>query len=196
MKSSASGQTLREVDWSTLPPPQDDGGAAHLAGLHVASVRLPATDGLHVDLATLSGTTVLYIYPMTGRPDVALPEGWDGIPGARGCTPQSCAFRDHYGDFMARGVDNLFGLSTQSTDDQREAAARLHLPYPLLSDADHAFRTAMTLPIFDAGGVQCLKRMTLILRDGVVVQTFYPVFPPDRNAAEVIAWLDGPPGKT
>lgn len=190
MPQDTPGPGLSAVDWSTLPAPRDDGAAAHLIGARVAAVALPATDGSRIDLSTRVGTTVLYIYPMTGRPDVALPDGWDGIPGARGCTPQSCAFRDHHADLMARGVNNLFGLSTQSTEDQREAAARLHLPYPLLSDAEGAFADAMTLPSFEAGGVKRLNRLTLILRDGVVTKTFYPVFPPDRNAADVIAWLD------
>ena len=142
-----------------------------------------------MNLASLAGTTVLYIYPMTGRPGVALPDGWDGIPGARGCTPQSCAFRDHYMELTALGVDHLYGLSTQTTDDQKEASERMHLPFALLSDAQCAFGEAMGLPSFQADGMTLLKRLTLIISEGTVIKTFYPVFPPDRNAAEVIAWL-------
>ena len=180
---------LNEVDWSQLPRPEDDGAAAHLAGLAVGPVSLPATDGSNVDLSALKGQVVLYIYPMTGRPDTPLPDGWDGIPGARGCTPQSCAFRDHYAELKTLGVDHLFGLSTQTTDYQTEAAERMHLPFPLLSDANLAFTSALRLPTFDVDGMTLLKRMALILRDGKVVKVFYPVFPPDRNAADVIEWL-------
>ncbi|MEM6423440.1 MAG: peroxiredoxin, partial [Pseudomonadota bacterium] len=140
-----------------------------------------------------SGTTVVYAYPMTGRPDTPLPEGWDGIPGARGCTPQSCAFRDHFAELQALGVGHLFGLSTQSTDYQAEAAARLHLPFALLSDASLGFARAMRLPLFEVAGMTLMKRLTLILRDGVVVRSFYPVFPPDRSAGDVLAWLGAHP---
>lgn len=180
---------LNEVDWSTLPRPEDDGAADHLEGAALASVALPATDGSRVDLSALPGTTVVYVYPMTGRPDVPLPDGWDGIPGARGCTPQSCAFRDHHADLTALGVDQLYGLSTQTTDYQAEAAARMHLPFPLLSDADHAFGDAMRLPSFETGGMRFLKRLAMVVRHGTVVRTFYPVFPPDRNPQDVIDWL-------
>ena len=180
---------LNDVDWSRLPPPKDDGAAAHLRGAGLASVVLPATDGTTVDLSALAGTTVLYLYPMTGRPDVALPDGWDGIPGARGCTPQSCAFRDHHAELRELGVTRLYGLSTQTTEYQMEAAERMHLPFALLSDADHAFGTAMRLPTFEVDGMTLLKRMAMIVRDGVVVKTFYPVFPPDQNAQDVVNWL-------
>jgi peroxiredoxin len=180
---------LNEVDWSQLPQPEDDGAVSHLTGAKLKKVGLPATDGMEVDLSTLTGTTVIYIYPMTGRPDTPLPDGWDGIPGARGCTPQSCAFRDHYADLKAVGVDHLYGLSKQTTDYQAEAADRMHLPFALLSDADHAFGKAMNLPMFEADGMKLLKRLTMIVRDGTVIQTFYPVFPPDRNADDVIDWL-------
>ena len=134
---------LNEVDWSQLPRPEDDGAAAHLTGLALERVSLPATDGSNVDLGALKGEVVLYIYPTTGRPDTPLPDGWDGIPGARGCTPQSCAFRDHYAELKTLGVDHLFGLSTQTTDYQTEAAERMHLPFPLLSDANLAFTSAL-----------------------------------------------------
>ena len=186
---------LYDVDWSQLPKPKDDGAAAHLTGLTLKPLSLPATDGSEVDLMRLEGQTVLYIYPMTGRPDVPLPDGWDGIPGARGCTPQSCAFRDHYADLKALGVDHLFGLSTQSTEYQAEAAERNHLPFPLLSDAGLAFTNALELPTFEVDGMTLLKRMALILRNGKIVKTFYPVFPPDRNAGDVMDWLKAQSGR-
>lgn len=181
---------LHEVDWSQIPAPEDDGAAAHLVDSRLETIVLPATDGTAVNLASLAGTTVLYIYPMTGRPDVTLPDGWDGIPGARGCTPQSCAFRDHYMELTALGVDHLYGLSTQTTAYQAEAAERLHLPFALLSDAQLDFAKAMKLPTFETDGMTLLKRLTMIITEGVIVKTFYPVFPPDRNATDVIAWLE------
>lgn len=184
--------SLTSVDWSTIPAPADDGAADHLTGMALANVALPATTGDNIDLSALAGTLVLYIYPMTGRPDTPLPDGWDGIPGARGCTPQSCAFRDHFSDLQAHGVQHLFGLSTQDTGYQAEAAARLHLPFPLLSDADGRFGTAMSLPGMQVDGQHLHKRLTLIARDGVITKTFYPVFPPDQDAANVIGWLSTP----
>ncbi|MCR9220240.1 MAG: peroxiredoxin [Alphaproteobacteria bacterium] len=180
---------LTTVDWSTLPAPEDDGAADHLPGLAVPSRPLVATDGGAVDLAALAGRTVVYAYPMTGRPDAPLPEGWDMIPGARGCTPQSCAFRDHFAELRALGVAHLFGLSTQTSAYQAEAAARLHLPFPLLSDPDLALAEALRLPWFETAGMRLLKRLTLILRDGRIETVFYPVFPPDRNAQAVLDWL-------
>src|SRR6201982_3375570 len=131
-----------------LPVPQDDGAARHLEGLRLPSLTLAATDGSEVDLASLSGRTVVYIYPRTGRPGQPLPDGWDAIPGARGCTPQSCSFRDHFAELKALGVDHLFGLSTQDPDYQREAAERLHLPFAILSDEHLKLTRAMNLPIF------------------------------------------------
>ncbi|WP_208350723.1 peroxiredoxin [Pseudaestuariivita rosea] len=184
------GDHLNTVDWSRLPAPEDDGGADHLSGAAVPSVSLAATDGGFVDLSKLVGLTVVYIYPRTGQPDTPLPDGWNMIPGARGCTPQSCAFRDHFADLKAVGVDHLFGLSTQDTAYQSDAAHRLHLPFPLLSDEGLKLADAMRLPRFQVDGLTLLKRLTLILRDGVVVRHFYPVFPPDRNAADVIDWLN------
>lgn len=180
-------------DPNTLPPdlpaPQDDGQARHLPGRKLPSVELLATDGQRIDLAKLAGRTVVYIYPRTGQPGQPLPTGWDAIPGARGCTPQSCAFRDHYADIKALGVAHLFGLSTQDSDYQREAADRLHLPFPILSDAELELTRAINLPTFSVDGMTLLKRMALVIDDGVITKMFYPVFPPDRNAADVLAWL-------
>ena len=177
---------------SNLPAPTDDGACDHLPGMQVPSVPLAATSGDAVDLSALAGRTVVYGYPRTGRPDQEPPQGWDDIPGARGCTPQSCAFRDHHEELQALGAA-VFGLSTQTSDYQREAAERLHLPFPLLSDSNLAFATALRLPTFDFDGMTLLKRVTLILRDGVIEHVFYPVFPPDKNAETVIAWLANNP---
>lgn len=180
---------LTEVDWSLLPAPVDDGAARHLTGLAVPDIALPATDGSEVSLAGRRGLIVVYAYPLTGRPGVALPEGWDAIPGARGCTPQSCAFRDHHGELLAAGAAGVFGLSTQDTHYQREAAERLHLPYPLLSDAALRLTTALKLPVMLVNGETLLKRMAIIVEDGIIAHVFYPVFPPDRNAGDVLDWL-------
>ena len=172
-----------------LPVPVDDGAARHLPGLALPSLPLAATDGTMVDLAALAGLSIVYAYPRTGRPDEAAPAGWDAIPGARGCTPQSCSFRDHFTDLRNAGVAHLFGLSTQDTGYQREAVERLHLPFPILSDRDLALARAIRLPTFEVAGMTLLKRMVLIIDDGVIAKVFYPVFPPDRSANEVIAWL-------
>lgn len=172
-----------------LPVPQDDGAARHLAEKRLPAVPLVATDGTVVDLSKLSGRTVVYAYPRTGRPGQPLPDGWDAIPGARGCTPQSCGFRDHAADLQALGIAHLFGLSTQETAYQREAAERLHLPFPILSDADLELTRALDLPTFTTAGMTLLKRLTLVIDDGVIAKVFYPVFPPDRSAAEVVDWL-------
>lgn len=177
------------VDWTTLPAPVDDGAAAHLPGMRLPDVTLPATEGAPVRLCDLGGTVVLYIYPMTAEPGVDLPPDWGEIPGAKGCTPQSCAFRDHFAELRAAGADAVFGVSTQTREAQREAAARLALPFPLLSDADLALAGALSLPTFEAGGRTLHKRVTLIARNGVIETVFYPVFPPDRNAEDVIARL-------
>lgn len=171
-----------------LPVPVDDGMARHLPGLPVAPISLPATSGQSIDLSALAGRSVVYCYPRTGRPDQEPPDGWNLIPGARGCTPQSCAFRDHYRELETLG-GRVFGLSTQDTDYQREAAERLHLPFPLLSDAQLEFASAMRLPAFEVQSMRLLKRLTLIIREGVVEHIFYPVFPPDRNAQQVVDWL-------
>lgn len=178
-----------DVDWSLIPAPSDDGKADHLVGQDLPNIGLPATDGKTIDVSTFKGLVVIYVYPMTGRPNRELPDGWNGIPGARGCTPQSCAFRDHYAELRTWGVTHLFGLSTQSVDDQTEAVERLRLPYPLLSDADETFGQALNLPGMEVEGQYLHKRLTMIAKDGVIVKVFYPVFPPDQDAENVIAWL-------
>jgi peroxiredoxin len=172
-----------------LPVPQDDGACDHLKGMKLPAIALQATSGRKVDLSSLKGTTAVYVYPRTGRPDQDLLPGWNAIPGARGCTPQSCAFRDHYQELKRAGAMQVFGLSTQDTEYQREAAGRLHLPFELLSDEKLAFARALKLPTFDVAGLRLIKRLALIARDGVIVKVFYPVFPPDRNAGDVLAWL-------
>jgi peroxiredoxin len=172
-----------------LPVPPEDGAARHLAGMRLPAIALAATDGAQVDLANLAGRTVVYVYPRTGRPGIALPDGWDAIPGARGCTPQSCSFRDHFAELKALGVAHLFGLSTQDTGYQREAVDRLHLPFAILSDAGLQLADALRLPTFTVAGMTLLKRMVLIIDDGVIAKAFYPVFPPDQSAAVVVAWL-------
>ena len=172
-----------------LPVPEDDGAVRHLIAMQLPSRPLPATDGTQVDLAKLAGRTVVYIYPRTGRPGVPPPDGWDAIPGARGCTPQSCSFRDHFAQLKSLGVAHLFGLSTQDTDYQREAVDRLHLPFAILSDAGLRLARAISLPTFEVAGMTLLKRMVLIIDDGVIAKAFYPVFPPDESAAEVVGWL-------
>jgi peroxiredoxin len=176
-------------DWSSIPAPVDDGATRHLVGAAMASVPLAATDGRVADLAALTGRTIVYAYPRTGRPGIDNPPGWDLIPGARGCTPQSCSFRDHFAELKALGVAQLFGLSTQDPAYQREAAERLHLPFAMLSDENLQLTRAMRLPTFETSGMTLLKRFTLVIDDAIVKQVFYPVFPPDRSASDVMTWL-------
>lgn len=173
-----------------IPRPVDDGACDHLPGMRLPSVTLPSTSGDPVDLSSQPGKTVVYCYPRTGRPDENLPQGWDEIPGARGCTPQSCAFRDHHAELRALGV-RVFGLSTQDTRYQQEAAERLGLPFGLLSDADLVFAKALDLPTFEVEGMALVKRLTLVVQDGRIETVFYPVFPPGENAGEVVEWLSG-----
>jgi peroxiredoxin len=172
-----------------IPAPTDDGAARHLAGMKLPDLALPATSGPDVNLSKLKGRTVLYVYPRTGVPGVDLPPGWNEIPGARGCTPQSCGFRDHFAELEGFGVAQLYGLSTQDGDYQREAAQRLHLPFAILSDAALRLTRAMDLPTFTTSGMTLLKRMALVIDGGTITKVFYPVFPPDKNAEEVAAWL-------
>lgn len=178
-----------------LPAPDDDGAARHLPGLSLSPIPLHATNGELVDLSALRGRSVVYAYPLTGRPNIEAPDGWDDIPGATGCTPQSCAFRDYHAELQLLGA-RVFGLSTQSTAYQQEVVKRLQLPYLLLSDADLTFSRSLTLPTFeveratfDEEAKTLLRRLTMIVRDGRIEHVFYPVFPPDRNASDVIAWL-------
>lgn len=181
--------TVEAPDWSTIPAPLDDGAARHLVGARVASVPLLTTNGDMINLSAIPGCVVVYAYPRTGKPGVENPDGWDMIPGARGCTPQSCSFRDHFAELKALGVDHLFGLSTQDPDYQREAAERLHLPFAILSDEHLKLTHAMNLPIFETSGMTLLKRFTLVIKDGTVQHVFYPVFPPDRSASDVVEWF-------
>ncbi len=172
-----------------LPRPVDDGQADHLVGLAMPKLSLPSTAGKSVDLAHLSATrTIIYCYPMTGVPGKPLPEGWDSIPGARGCTPQTCGFRDHHQDLLRLHAD-VFGLSTQSSEYQREMADRLHLPFDILSDHEFKLCDVLRLPTFEANGTRLLKRLTLIARDGRIEHVFYPVFPPNESADQVLRWL-------
>jgi peroxiredoxin len=175
-----------------LAAPLDDGAARHLTGARLPDIALAATDESSVSLSRLTGRTVVYIYPRTGRPGQATPTGWDGIPGARGCTPQSCGFRDHFADLKRLGVAHLFGLSTQTTAYQREAAERLHLPFAILSDEQLALTRALNLPTFSVDGMTLIRRMAWVVDDGVITKLFYPVFPPDKSAEEVVNWIRAP----
>lgn len=182
--------SIETPDWSKLPSPQDDGAAAHLAGMRLAAHSLPATNGSHVDFSALKGFTVVFVYPRMGKPGEPNPDGWDLIPGARGCTPQACAYRDLYEELRTRGVEHLFGLSSQDTARQQEAVERLHLPFPLVSDRQLLLSASMRFPIFQTSGETLYKRLTLVVREGVIEFVFYPVFPPDQDAKNVAAWLD------
>lgn len=187
-------RNLLEVDWSQIPAPVDDGAAAHLPGKVFPAIDLLATDDSSVTLSTLPGRTVLFAFPRTGEPGkIALVEDWDMIPGARGCTPQTCAFRDLFGELKAAGAHHVFGLSTQSNAYQAEMAARLHLPFPVLSDEKLRLTRALNLPTMEVAGLTLIKRLALVIDDGRIGHVFYPVFPPDRNAGEVLAWLKAHP---
>ena len=176
-----------------LPAPVDDGACDHLAGMPVPSLTLDSSMGpvsfreLGLDLA------VLYVYPRTGRPDRPTPASWDAIPGARGCTPQSCAFRDHAAE-LAELRARVAGLSVQTLEDQVELAEREHIPFPVIADPERKLGAALDLPTFEFEGLELYKRVTLILEAAHVSKVFYPVFPPDRNAAEVVSWLRGRKG--
>jgi len=174
-----------------LPIPIDDGACSHLLHADIPSINVQTTQQANLNLSVLQGWLVIYCYPMTGNPDQPIPAewNWNQIPGARGCTPQACAYRDHAAQLDALNA-NVFGLSTQSTAQQIEAAERLHLPYPLISDADLTFTQALNLPTFSIGDLVLNKRVTLIAYNGIIQHYFYPVFPPDKNAENVIAWLE------
>jgi peroxiredoxin len=181
---------LFEVDWSKIPAPSDDGGAAHLVGMTIPEVNLVATDGTTVTLSALPGRVVLFAYPRTGEPGkISLVDDWDMIPGARGCTPQTCSFRDLFADLKAAGAKHVFGLSTQNNVYQTEMASRLHLPFPVLSDEKLVLTHALKLPTMQVAGLTLIKRLALIVDNGRIRHVFYPVFPPDRNAGDVLAWL-------
>jgi peroxiredoxin len=176
-----------------LPVPVDDGACDHLVGMRVPDIALPSTAGRSVVLAQAGRPrAVVYAYPRTGEPGKPSPDGWDLIPGARGCTPQSCSFRDHHQELLDLGAE-VFGLSTQTTAFQQEMAARLHLPFEVLSDADLRFASALRLPTFEVAGMTLIRRLTLVLRDGRIEHVFYPVFPPDQNATQTLAWLGAHP---
>jgi peroxiredoxin len=172
-----------------LPAPVDDGACRHLPGMQIPSLSLGSTSGRSLNLAEIqSPTTVLYCYPMTGRPGEPLPSGWDTIPGARGCTPETCSFRDHHQDMTKLGA-TVLGMSTQTTNDQREMVERLNVPYEVLSDSELALTRALNLPTFAINQRIFIKRLTLILRQGCIAHVFYPIFPPNAHADEVLAWL-------
>jgi peroxiredoxin len=187
---------LLNVDWSVIPAPVDDGAAAHLTGATVPSVALEATDGKRVDLAALKGRVVVFAFPRTGVPgQPSLVDDWDLIPGARGCTPQTCSFRDLFAELRAAGATHVFGLSSQDNAYQREMAERLHLPFSVLSDAKLALTRALDLPTMQVAGLTLIKRLALVIDDARITQVFYPVFPPDSNAPDVLAWLRDNPRK-
>ncbi|WP_291843609.1 peroxiredoxin [Bradyrhizobium sp.] len=187
-------KNLLEVDWSKIPPPTDDGAAAHLVGMAIPPVTLRATDDNSVTLSALPGRTVVFAYPRTGEPGkISLVDDWDMIPGARGCTPQACAFRDLHAELKAAGADHVFGLSTQDSDYQAEMASRLHLPFAVLSDEKLALTRALNLPTMQVAGLTLIKRLALVVDSGRIRHVFYPVFPPDRNAGDVLEWLRANP---
>jgi len=171
-----------------LPVPVDDGAANHLKGLKLPDISLPSTRGGEINLSTIRGIAVIYCYPMTGRPDVPLPEGWVQIPGARGCTPQSCSYRDHYKDLQSLGAE-VFGLSTQTTEYQQEMVDRLHLPFAVISDNKFEFQHELSLPTFETAGMILLKRLTIIAKDGVIEAVHYPIFPSDSDPIWVVDYL-------
>ena len=187
-------RNLMDVDWSKIPAPVDDGGAVHLTGMMIPNVSLLATDDTRVTLSLLKGRTLVFAYPRTGEPGkIALVDDWDMIPGARGCTPQTCAFRDLFAELKAAGAAHVFGLSTQSNAYQTEMAARLHLPFPVLSDEKLQMTRALDLPTMEVAGLTLIKRLALIIDDARITHVFYPVFPPDRNAGDVLRWLKDNP---
>ena len=189
-------RNLLEVDWTRIPAPQDDGGAAHLKGMSLPSIGLLATNDTSVTLSALRGRTVVFAYPRTGEPGkIALVDDWDMIPGARGCTPQTCAFRDLFAELKAAGAAQVFGLSTQSNEYQTEMASRLHLPFPVLSDEKLVLTRALNLPTMQVAGLTLIKRLALVIDDSRITHVFYPVFPPDRNAGDVLDWLKANPVK-
>ena len=188
MQNIQPPQDVRRSIPKDLPIPINDGTCEHLENMGLPEVCLWSTDDKEISLSRLSGWNVIFCYPMTGRPGFAIPEGWLQIPGTAGCTPQVCSYRENHAELKRNNV-GVYGLSTQTTEAQKEAVNRLELSYPLLSDADHSFSSALTLPLLEVGGLKLIKRLTLILKDGMIKKCFYPVFPPDKNVFEVMAWL-------
>src|SRR5487761_2335035 len=185
-----SQKNLLGVDWSKIPAPTDDGAAAHLAGMTIPPISLVATDDTSVTLGALRGRTVVFAYPRTGEPGkISLVDDWDMIPGARGCTPQTCAFRDLFAELKSAGARHVCGLSTHSNAYQTERASRLHLPFPVLSDEKLQLTRALKLPTMTVAGMTLIKRLALVIDGARIIHVFYPVFPPDRNAGDVLAWL-------
>jgi peroxiredoxin len=175
-----------------LPVPEDDGGARHLPGMAMPDIELLSTSQRRVDLSKLTAPrTVIYFYPRTGEPGKPSLAGWDDIPGARGCTPETCGFRDLHKELAKLNAD-VYGASVQSTDYQREMVTRLNVPFEVLSDDKMALTHALKLPTFTAGGMTLIKRLTLVVKAGKIEHVFYPIFPPDKHADEVIAWLKLP----
>lgn len=184
----SSQNNSTHLDWSSLPRPQEDGAADHIAGQIMPAVELRASNSTKINLADDLGTIAVFAYPRTARPDQGMPADWDMIPGARGCTPQACSYRDLSVQMKLAGIDHIFGLSAQNSSYQQEAASRLHLPYLLLSDSELKLTHALKLPTMQVEGRVLLKRLTMILHAGKIIETFYPVFPPDENAAAVLTW--------
>lgn len=174
---------------ANLPVPEDDGACAHLEGKSLPSLQLQTTSNRTIDLATLTQVpTIFFFYPRTGRPDEAAPMGWDEITGARGCTPQSCGYRDLHSEFQQLGFQ-VFGVSTQTTEFQQELVGRIHLPFEILSDAKFELADTLRLPTFVFAEMRLLKRMAWVCKQGKIIKVFYPVFPPDKNAASVLNWI-------
>ena len=180
---------LLKPDWSNIPAPELDVSLEHLNNFTIPEIKLLSTSGHEIDLSKLNGLSIIYVYPMTGQPNIALPKGWDEIPGARGCTPQSCSFRDNFSELKKLNIENIFGLSSQTTKYQKEMSERLHLPYPILSDEKLLFANALKLPTFKVDNMNLIKRITLITNNNKIIKYFYPVFPPDQNVNDVIFWL-------
>ena len=190
LEKKMNQKNLLEVDWSRIPAPRDDGAADHLVGATIPPISLVATDDTSVALSALKGRSVVFAYPRTGEPGkISLVDDWDMIPGARGCTPQTCSFRDLFAELKAAGAEHVFGLSTQSNAYQLEMASRLHLPFPVLSDEELKLTRALNLPTMEVAGLVLIKRLALIVDDARITHVFYPVFPPDRNAGDVLEWL-------
>ena len=180
---------LLKPDWSKIPAPELDVSLEHLNNFIIPEIKLLSTSGDEIDLSKLNGLSIIYVYPLTGQPNIALPKGWDEIPGARGCTPQSCSFRDNFSELKKLNIENIFGLSSQTTKYQKEMSERLHLPYPILSDEKLLFANALKLPTFKVDNMNLIKRITLITNNNKIIKYFYPVFPPDQNVNDVIFWL-------